>query len=490
MLKIIRWLQLFIIVTSSPVIAQPPSKVLSERDIITLYRSESALSRSLAAQKDQGQLQKSLLQEMYSTQAFSSLSFANSDERALTPFQPTIGPASSFSAGVRKKYPRGFSGSVEAFAQEVSTSDGAIDQAAQFGGRATFNMDLWRNYLGKLDEAGLKSAAASQARIELEAEIASRNMEFELRKLFWSLLAVDESLGVTDTLIRSAERQLQEARVRARDGVADRGEVARYQAQVESRRASRINLEFQREQIESLLKRQISSLQGLTIVSGPVDLKEQEKRFQVCSEQILRQSETPLQYAAATDLLTKLREEFEQKQIQAEHHSSPDLVFQVSLQRSGVDQGTGAALDDFASRGKFGYSLGLNLLVPLDGQSDFSEQLLLSTQKNAYEAQTLQLKNELAVVHAETRRAFELLARALNRQAEETKYLKINLAESTRKFKQGRIPVSTLILEQDGLFSSELTEIDIKRRLVHAMYDYFRIFTRHPCPMNRIDEGV
>jgi len=470
---------------NSLALAQSP-RVVSESELVSLYRNEAVTLKASAAQREQSALNRSLVLEGYSPQAYGTVQYGDSDEKSLSPFQPTLGPTVNVLAGIRKRYAKGITGSAEAFTSEASTSDRALDRAAQFGTRASLNMDLWRNFMGRLDETNLQSSQVQEERTKLETEIQERSGELALRKAFWSLVSIDESLKVNADLIRSAERQLSESQKRLRDGIADRGEVARYQAQVESRRSSEISLNIQRQLIESGIKRQIASLQGTSIRIGGVSLDAEQSKFQTCSAQILAQAATPMQYAASQELLKKLTEEHEVKQKQAGMHSSPDLSLQVSLQRSGVDQGTDRAADDFTNRGKQGFSIGLNLVVPLDEQSDFSERKLISTQKLVFEAQTQQLKHELTVTHEDTRRALQLLASALERQTRESKYLTINLDHTREKFNQGRIPVSLLIQEQDGLFASRLTEIDIKRQIVHAMYDYFQVFTRHPCPMNQI----
>lgn len=471
---------------TTPMAMAQAQRALSESELVALFREEAVSLKASAAQREQSSLNRSLGLEQYSPTAYGSAQYGDSDEKSLSPFQPTLAPTINVMAGIRKRYAHGITGSAEAFSYEASTSDRSLDRAAQFGARATVSMDLWRNYLGKLDEMTLQSAQIQEERVKLETEIQERSGELALRKAFWSLVAIDESLKVNAELIRSAERQLNEAQKRLRDGISDRGETARYEAQVESRRATEISLQIQRKMIESGIKKQIASLHGTTIRIKGINLDTEESKFKICSSQIIAQASAPMEYAASQDLLKKLAEEYEVKQKQASLHSSPDLSLQVSLQRSGVDQGSDRALDDFATKGKQGFTIGLNVTVPLDEQSDFSERKLISTQKLAFEAQTQQLRHELTVTHEDTRQALQLLGLALERQARESRFLTINLEQSRQKFNQGRIPVSLLIQEQDGLFASRLTEIDIKRQIIHAMYDYFQIFTKHPCPMNQI----
>ena len=460
---------------------------LSEKELIHLYRSESLNRKASEARQEQAVYNSAIVNEIHQPQAYGSLNYGDSKEKSLTPFQPTLGPSLTAMAGIRQRYIYGLSASAEAFTQEVSTADGLIDRATRFGGLARVSMDLWRNYLGKLDQANLQATAASEARISLETKVQDIGGEFALRKLFWSIVAVDESVKVNQELTRSAERQLKEARSRARDGIADQGEVARYQAQLESRESTKLTLELQRQMLESALKRQIRSLQDGPIKLADVSFKDQEQKFQKCSSQILARDEVPAEFAVSSQFLQKLKAEFEINQERGALHSSPDLNLDLALHRSGVDQATERAARDFVNAGKFGYTIGLNFVVPLGTQSDFTQKKLLNSQRLAFEAQSEQLLSELKIVHSDTQKALRILAQALERQAKESYYLGLNLKETQKKFQQGRIPVSLLIQEQDGLFGSRLTEIEIKKQIVHATFDYFLVFSEFPCEMNQLE---
>jgi len=55
-----------------------------------------------------------------------------------------------------------------------------------------------------------------------------------------------------------------------------------------------------------------------------------------------------------------------------------------------------------------------------------------------------------------------------------------------RKFNQARIPVSALILDQDALFSSDLSIVDTKLAVLNTLLDYIVVFTETPCSFNKI----
>ena len=67
--------------------------------------------------------------------------------------------------------------------------------------------------------------------------------------------------------------------------------------------------------------------------------------------------------------------------------------------------------------------------------------------------------------------------------------LKKSLKKTKRTYKQARGSLNSYILEQENLFNSELQLIDTKRQILHLLFDYFKVFTRHPCDINQ-DQGV
>lgn len=463
------------------------SSALSEASLVRMFREQAAAIKSSEARQEQAALEESLRFERYQPQLYAQLQHANSSERPLIVFQPTLSPSQNLSFGIRKNFSHGLSASTEAFAQQLSTPDGSINNATQFGQRAQLSLDLWRNFMGKLDDSQLNSLSLQKTRTELQTTIEKAQMEFELRKAFWTIVALEESLKVADELIQSGERQLKEARLRQRDGIADEGEIARYQAQIESRQASRVNFEYQRETIIALMMRQLPALKNRTFAIQAGDLRAREQAFQVCAIEVLATADAPLDYAPVQRLMTTLRDELTQQQLQADRHGSADLFLSLSAQRSSVDQSYASATSSFVEEGKQGYAIGLSWVMPIGDESSRSQKLLLSSQKKAYEAQKISLEGELVASHSELRRSLQLLDQAMKRQANETRYLDINLKSSQRKFNQGRIPLSNLIMEQDALFSSRLNEIDLKRRIIHALYDYFKVFIQHPCSLNRVD---
>jgi uncharacterized protein (DUF2132 family) len=110
----------------------------------------------------------------------------------------------------------------------------------------------------------------------------------------------------------------------------------------------------------------------------------------------------------------------------------------------------------------------------------------VALKRNSIEAQKMSLKNELRSTHDTMLKSIELLNSGLSRQIENSKSMDISYREMLRKFRQGRVPVTTLVLEQDALFQSQLQEISIKKTISHVLLDYFSVFNSYPCSWNQI----
>jgi outer membrane protein TolC len=85
-----------------------------------------------------------------------------------------------------------------------------------------------------------------------------------------------------------------------------------------------------------------------------------------------------------------------------------------------------------------------------------------------------------------TKQSLKLLAEATKTLNQAVKHLNQSLATSKKKYEQARIDINTLIMEQDNLFNSQLSEIDTKHQVIHLVYDYFKTFDKFPCGINRI----
>lgn len=462
------------------------NQILTEEIVVQYFRNGSVAYKSELAQKSQVELSNSLNQENYQARLYSNYNFKKSHEQSLNNFQPILSPYEDWNLGVEKKLPLGVKTGLEVFGTQYSFQDNTVSDATQVGARIKAELDLWKNIFGRLDRAKLNSTDAQKKRAELQFQVGSKRQELELRKVFWSFVANSQSIQLAEELIKSAEKQLTDAKNRAREGLADKGEVARYQSQVESRKASLLLFQYEKQLILQNFEKQFKDFKSDRWV---FDVKIDEKKtpvVQQCLAQVSSQKDINLQFTDYDEMIALLKKETEAELNAAKKHADFDLALVGQYQTTGVDSDYSEAKDKLESDKKGGYAVGVQLSIPIGTSKSNSEEFLLSARKNSLEAKSLSMENELRSTHDTMMKAMVLLSKGLESQSENSKNLNTNYREMLRKYKQGRISVSTLILEQDALFNSQLKEIDIKKQIAHVLLDYLTVFNRFPCQWNNI----
>ncbi|MFN7823962.1 MAG: TolC family protein [Pseudobdellovibrionaceae bacterium] len=462
------------------------AQMLTEKKVLEMHRAQSLQNQSLLAQKSAADLSASLLSESYSARLKAQVNYAHSGEKALNTFQPVISPAEDWSLAVEKRLRRGVGVTAGVFGSQSSATDGSFTDATQLGVRAQVSLDLWKNFWGRIDQNQTLSQESQKKRADLDYQMQIRKSEVEIRKVYWSLVAVDQSIELSKQLLSSAEKQLEDALKRQAAGVADRGEVARYRSQVDSRNSSLLLFQYEKALLFQALEK---SWKDFRAASWSVDVKESETQLpqvQQCIAGISSQKNPPVDGTFYDEMVDLLKKEFDAETEIAHRHGDIDLQLLAQAQTTGVSDSFSRAQRDLSDENRAGYGVGLMLTVPLESSSEESERALLAVKKNQLQAQQLSLKKELESTHGTMVKALELLSLGLKNQVQNSQNLKINYQEVQRKFQQGRIPVSTVIFEQDALFQSQLQEITFKKQLAHAVLDYFQVFHQFSCSWNQI----
>ncbi|MCE3010549.1 MAG: TolC family protein [Proteobacteria bacterium] len=461
------------------------AQVLTEKKVIELHRAQSLQNQSLLAQKSAADLSSNLLDESFSARLEGQVNYAHSGEKPTNAFQPVISPAEDWTLSVEKRLRRGVGLSAGVFGSKTSASDNSFTEATQVGARAQVSLDLWKNFLGRIDQNQTLSQESQKKRAELEYQVNLRKSELEMRKVFWSLVAVDQSIDLSKQLLASANEQLQDAMKRQSAGVADRGEVARYRSQVDSRNSSLLLFQYERALFLQAFEKSWKDFQS---AGWTVDLKESDTqlpRVQQCIAAISSHAGTPLEGSSFDEMVQLMNDELSAELKIAETHSDLDVQLLAQAQTSGVSDSYSKARRDLSEENRAGYGVGLLVTVPLGSSSKESEKSLLAVKKNSLQAQKSSLQKELDSTHSTMVKALELLSLGLKNQIQNSQNLRVNYQEVQRKFQQGRIPVSNVIFEQDALFQSQLQEISFKKQLAHAVLDYFQVFDQFKCSWNQ-----
>lgn len=463
------------------------ASLLTEVQIAEWSQTKSSARLGQKAQLENQKLSESLLNEQYQPLLSSSVNLRTSQERPLNNFNPVLSPYEDWNVSVTKKTSMGLGLQAKTFGTKYSALDGSFTNASQLGASLGVELDLWKNFLGKIDQARLKSARAQKIKADLQDQVAAKKSEVELRKVYWSLVSLDQSIELANQLIKSAERQLIDTKNRSRDGAADRGEVARTQAQVESRKAAVLQFQYERAVLGQVLERNLQGFGLKDFRIDPAAVTKASEPIQKCISQISAMKEFNSKFSSYMELVKSLSEELESEMEIAERHAGIDLALKLQYQTTGVsNSGYSAANSNLSEERRGGLALGLELKVPLGKVSGESEKSLSSAKRMGIESQNSSILSDLTSTHETVLQSIQLLQAGLNQQQENSKNLDLSFRDTEKKYRQGRIPVATVVLEQDILFNSKLQEIATKRQISHVLLDYFSVFNQFPCGWNQL----
>jgi outer membrane protein TolC len=460
--------------------------VLTEESLVALLPESNPDFSRLGANVERARFDENEERERFGWRLFAEGSYQDSQEKSLAFFIPTFGPNYLLALGVKKVLPYGVDAEVSLFGDQQSTQDGSIDAATRTGLHLKASIDLWKNLFGRLDRADLDSQKLMRQQRTLRAKIDKRTIELNLRKLYWSIVANNEQRLVSTELLKTAEYQLSEGKKRSRKYIADKGEIARYQAQVANRRATLLSLQYQRDLFIQQLKEALPTVALANIELGGYDPKTITADVLVCVGRINQAKEVPWDYTSWDETLKLLAEHYQQQKLQSERYSGVDLKLNGQVRLSGVDRGYSDSFADFGENGQPGYEVGLRLEMPLDASERRSKKARQAADQMEFEADRQQILAKVHAHHSQIMVLISVLQQSILRLDENNESLRVSIAEMKSKYRQARVSVNELIQDQDSLLQGLLTRIDANLQVIHTLLDYFKVFTDEPCKLNRV----
>ncbi|SMF22128.1 TolC family protein [Pseudobacteriovorax antillogorgiicola] len=457
---------------------------LSESDIITLARKQNPTGKQIEALRKQGRLQSTLSHERYSTNLVSSANYTDTNEQALYPGAVVFGPTKTVSVGIQSNLGKGFSSKLAVSNDQRSTTDGLLKDFTSTNFEASLTMDLWKNFLGSLDQAEVERAFAEQQRNDIEAQIQQKSFEFELRKIYWALVANEQSQGLAKGLLKGAKRQLAETERRYRSSVADVADVARLRAQVVSRENVVKALAFQRTQLEQQLKTLLPELGSHDIALKSVKLDKIVADVMQCTVSIQSRDRDPLADTMYKESLALLDKQHRLDRTITETYDDIDLSLTGAYTVLGRADAYDESFKNVYDQPINGFSIALSLTMPLDQSKTRSKLARLSLEESVYQAERQKLVAQLAAQKQSIGPQIKILYETIEHQKRNTQLLKKSSIAIEKQYRQARISIMELINEQDSLQDSQLKEVDAYLLVVNTLLDYLRTFNQTPCPLN------
>lgn len=432
-----------------------------------------------------------------SPELFGSARYAETNEKPIIPFIPIFSPVKAGEIGIRQNLSHGLSLSASAATQQQS----AVTATGKYRNVTTTNLivstqiDLWKDLMGRVTKAKLRNAEDERKRAEIERTIQEKAFFITLRKLYWSLVANNESLKISQGLLKAAEAQAEDSRRRFRNNVAETDEVARNNAQVASRKSTLTSLEYQRQSYLRQMKTLIPDLADEEISLGDYDIDGTISKVLSCTTGIAGYSKVPYENTFYDESIALLRGMMRNNKIINEREASPEVALVGRVQSVGVSSeqkpfgyrgSYGDSIDDMTGQNRTGYSVGVNVVIPLGDARESTQRTRELYDEKRIAALVGRSESNLVTVHQEIMTTINLLNDVIEAQRANTLELNRRLSFMRKKYQQARASINDLIQDQDALLSSELLVIDTRLAVVNVVLDYLAVYSETPCEFNRI----
>lgn len=456
---------------------------LTQESLFELAREASPQWEQTKLNVLRAKIQQDQALDGLTTQLNSQASYLKTKERAFAEFVPVTSPIQIFSVGVTQPTRYGAQLGARAFSEQ--TTNNFVDKGTTSGIAFELSVDLYRDLLGRLTKNQIRSAELQYEKAKVEQKVQQKQFLIQLQKLYWQLIANEESLKISQSLLKTAVEQEQDARRRLKSNISDVGEVARAQSQVAGRKASILFYEYQRQNAIQSLKELVPSLAQQEVKIGKYDLDQAVFNVLSCSQTIGSFAEAPMHLTPLADLIELLGEELKVNTEVAKRYSDWDLGLKTEVQRLGKRAGGYSnSLDDFQDDGRTAFSVGLELQIPLGSQKQTSQETLELIEKKRNDIQNQQLTGRIFAFHTQISQSIGILNQVIQNQQINSQKLNESLAQTQKKYRQARISFNDLIRDQDSYLQSNLNEIQSKLTVINTILDYFTVFTETPCALN------
>lgn len=447
-----------------------------------LVNYESPLLRQYAAEELQSKINLTEFEDKFDAQINASLLHKIDQQKALNNFAKPTSPFNTREISLSKAFISG--GKLKLKAYQDLYSNGFIKDSSQTGVGLELALDLIDTFWQKNTKNLYQVQKLS---VEFQKSIKTyKNYLFKngLRRIYWQLVANDLSLKVLSKLHLNTKKQVQLVAKKFKASISDEGDYARIQAQEISTKSLILSYNYQKEQLIKQLKILLpDSLMHKEIILDDYKIDEVVAEIKTCSAQVaMTKINLGNSLLSQQNELNKGLTQLKQKL----NHNYKGISLNVmgSYDYIGKGFGTSESTSDFAKNSKNAYSIGLALTIPLG--SSKTKKLKV---EHAQQKLTSQLQQSIAKMksyHEQTVSMIMLLNQSLINQVQQNKLLKISLKSSNKKYKQARLTIEQLIIEENNLLQSDLNIIQAKLTTVETLLDYFSIFHKTPCKFNII----
>jgi outer membrane protein TolC len=494
-----RWAKAFRLLIASVGLVQGafasmPVFFISEKSLLSLKEDHAPEWAAIEAGFLAVETESMRSSDRFKPVVFGAVQQERTREKPILDFFPVWSPLTTAQVGVRQKLRGGvnFSASLGANQRSALTPTNHFRDISTSIMRFDVEIDLWKDLFGKVSKAEDNAFDFKRQKAELEKKIRQHIFRLGIRRLYWSLVVNNEQIRIYQDLKKTSDQQLEDAKNRQKAGITDLGEVSRYEAQVASREGSILYYQFQKEQLLKQLKILLPELQDKSLSLGPYRIPETIDSVLACTKVISSKKQTPFDFTLYDEVIELLLKSQSEQQKVAASYSDIDLKLIGSIRTTGVssrDLGGGirqgsykGAFEDWLNNDRKGYTLGLQLTVPL-GLGKTSDALVRLNQNQFFS----EIQKTNALVHSTHEQivpVIQYLAQIVESQKRSKLALQKRIEVQNRKYREARLTVNELIFDQDALLNTDLSSLNTQLEIIHTLFDYLAVFTETPCAFN------
>lgn len=481
-----------ILLSPSLVLAQE-KMVINEQKLKELMTNNVPSIEKINAMVVQSDLDLSQYNQKYSTTVNGQANYNGVDGSVFNGYQGQFDdPARNYGLSVNQNLPVGINldvGIYNNFAKTYNYQPGE-NINSQYGSslEAKLTVDLWKNLLGYTERAEKLGLKLSQEETKEQAKLETTKFYNEIRKMYWQLSINYSLTKIYETLINQAILQENNVRKMYRASVADRGDLARTTAVVNTRKADLASLQYNIEMLKKELSNLIPELNDKELEFDFGTFDGVENSIKTCFKKIQKQKETPLNMTSYTKIINYKDEKINANLKALERYSGPNVTLEAKAASLGYGKENSDSFSDMSDVERKDYSIGLNISMPFGSAYSDTKENQMKVLKMQHNAEKKEIMSNLVSYHNYFAISMQKLISVMEDQKAYRDNLTIRVESMRKKYNQGRVSLSELIQDEDSLFESELALVNSYYNIIASMIDYFSVFNDFECDFNLANE--
>ncbi len=477
-----------ILLGPSLVLAQE-KMIINEQKLKELMTNNVPSIEKINAMVVQSDLDLSQYNQKYSTTVNGQANYNGVDGSVFNGYQGQFNdPARNYGLSINQNLPVGVNldvGIYNNFAKTYNYQPGESINS-QYGSslEAKLTVDLWKNLLGYTERAEKLGLQLSQEETKEQAKLETTKFYNEIRKMYWQLSINHSLTKIYETLINQAILQENNVRKMYRASVADRGDLARTTAVVNTRKADLASLQYNIEMLKKELSNLIPELNDKELDFDFGTFNGVENSIKACFNKIQTQKEVPLNATSYTKIIDYKDEKINANLKSLERYSGPNVTLEAKAASLGYGKENSDSFSDMSDVERKDYSIGLNISMPFGSAYSDTKENQMKVLKMQHNASKKEIMSNLISFHNYFSTSMQKLISVMEDQKAYRDNLTIRVESMRKKYNQGRVSLSELIQDEDSLFESELALVNSYYNIIASMIDYFSVFNDFECDFN------